>query len=379
MAVIYTDQMNQANCKILICDGGTGGHIIPGLAIAKDLQQQGVRVTWLGTKAGLEAQLVPAAGIPISYITIGGMRGKGLLTKLITPFKIFIALVQASKMLIQHRPRLVLGMGGFVTGPAGLAAWLLGIPLVIHEQNAIAGTTNRMLARLAAKVLTGFPNCFATLKHAHYTGNPVRAELLQLPPLSDRIGSRTAGKLKLLVLGGSRGALALNQTVPNALASLATSNIEVWHQAGQQHWQTTSALYQSLQVTAKVVPFIDNMPAAYGWADLIVCRAGALTIAEIAAVGIASILVPFPYAIDDHQSKNAEFLSLQAAAILVPQAEFTPLKLAQLLDELLHAPEKLNTLATNAYELANKHALAAVSAQCMLYLQPAGKGKYAGD
>ena len=360
--------MNKANTKILICAGGTGGHIIPGLAIAHELMAREYSVHWLGTKDGQEAQLVPNTGIPISYITISGLRGKRWFTPFIIQFKIIIAVFQSIKILLKLKPALVIGMGGFVAGPGGFAAWLLRIPLIIHEQNAIAGTTNRILARFAKKILEGFPNSFPNFKDVQHTGNPIRTDFLNVLPPKMRFTDKATAKLKLLVIGGSRGALALNQCVPLALQKCSSSTIEVWHQTGQNHLENTLALYQQVQVTSKVVPFINNMVEAYVWADLVVCRAGAITIAELAATGVGSILVPFPHAIDDHQTKNAEYLSRAGAAILVLQHDLTPEKLSSMLNGFIENRAKLIAMAEAARALANYKALDNVVDQCLAWV-----------
>jgi UDP-N-acetylglucosamine--N-acetylmuramyl-(pentapeptide) pyrophosphoryl-undecaprenol N-acetylglucosamine transferase len=357
--------MDRLKNKILICAGGTGGHIIPALAIANEFIIRGYSVHWLGTRTGMEAQLVPSKNIPISYITIVGLRGKHWLTFLIIPFKILIALLQSIKILLNLKPALVLGMGGFVTGPSGIAAWLLRIPLIIHEQNAIPGTANRMLARFARKVLEGFPNSFTNMKQVQFTGNPIRTEFANLLAPTARFANRDTTKLRLLVVGGSRGALALNKCVPQALQQCHKQDIEVWHQTGQNHLEISLALYQSVSIVAKVVPFIEDMAAAYAWADLVVCRAGAITIAELAAAGIASILVPFPYAIDDHQTKNAEYLSKAGAAILIQEKDLTAEILAGTLQSFIKDRDKLLTMAQAARQLANYQALNDVVKHCL--------------
>jgi UDP-N-acetylglucosamine--N-acetylmuramyl-(pentapeptide) pyrophosphoryl-undecaprenol N-acetylglucosamine transferase len=357
--------MNKIKPTILMCAGGTGGHIIPALAVADSLLKQGYNLHWLGTKAGLESKLVPKAGIPISYIAISGLRGGNWLTFLIIPFKIIIALIQSIQILLKLKPILVVGMGGFVTGPSGIAAWLLRVPLIIHEQNAIPGTTNRILARFANKVLEGFPHSFTRFNHVLFTGNPIRNEFLVLSPPEERIVDKRVTKLKLLVIGGSRGALALNECVPRALQQCSPAMIEVWHQTGHNHLDKTLELYKQVQVNSKVVPFIDNMAQAYAWADLVVCRSGAITIAELAAAGVASILVPFPFATDDHQTKNAEYLSAAFAAILIPQSDLTVAKLGNILQDFINDRAKLIAMSKAAYKLANRDALHNVVEQCL--------------
>lgn len=320
--------------RIVIMAGGTGGHVFPALAVADRLRARGVEVIWMGTHYGLEAALVPKAGYPIEWISIGGLRGKGIANGLIAPFKLLIALSQALLAFRRRQPTAVLGLGGFASGPGGVGAWLQRRPLLIHEQNAIAGTTNRLLARLACRVMEGFPGAFSNAIVAEYTGNPVREAIETLPEPQIRF-QRRSGRLRLLVLGGSQGAHVFNKTLPQALA-LLTSGVcpEVWHQGGARQWEGAVAAYQAAGVTAHLAPFIDDMAEAYGWADLVLCRAGALTVSELMAVGIGSLLVPFPFAIDDHQRANARSLVEAGAARLLPENEFTPQRLAAELEHL---------------------------------------------
>ncbi|MFO7604085.1 MAG: undecaprenyldiphospho-muramoylpentapeptide beta-N-acetylglucosaminyltransferase, partial [Gammaproteobacteria bacterium] len=285
---------------IMIMAGGTGGHIFPALAVAHELRQQGHRVTWLGTPHGMEARLVPQAGYAMEYISIQGLRGHGVARWLLAPFKLLGAILQALRILSRQRPHVVLGMGGFVAGPGGVASWLWRCPLVIHEQNAAPGLTNRLLARLATTVLQAFPN---SLPKARLTGNPVRDSISRLAPPEQRYAQRQDA-LRILILGGSQGALILNQIVPAALARVgAQPPLQIWHQCGERHLQATLETYADAGVHARVAAFIDDMAEAYAWADLVICRAGALTIAELAAAGVAAVLIPFPHAVDDHQTK----------------------------------------------------------------------------
>jgi len=353
---------------VLICAGGTGGHIIPALSIAKNLMQQGYTVHWLGSRHGLEAQLVPKVNIEISYISISGLRGKGWLTWLAAPYNLIVALTQALKIIMRLQPSIVIGMGGFVAGPAGLAAWLLRKRLIIHEQNAIPGTTNRILSRIATKVLTGFPESFKNISkkaNIYYTGNPVRDILTTIAEPRDRFINRRHKKLKLLVIGGSRGARILNQCVPVASSKCMRDKIEIWHQAGQNNVEDTKALYQQYNVDARVEAFIEDMQAAYTWADLVVCRAGALTISELAAVGIGSILVPFRGAVDNHQLYNAKYLADKGAAIIVTEDVFTPEKLAGLLDYFIERRERLTVMANLAHQQTVPLALENVVTHCL--------------
>ncbi|MGH8561955.1 MAG: undecaprenyldiphospho-muramoylpentapeptide beta-N-acetylglucosaminyltransferase, partial [Nevskiales bacterium] len=287
--------------------GGTGGHVFPALAVAERLRELGHRVVWMGTQAGLEARVVPAHGLPIEWITIAGVRGKGLLTLLLAPLELLRALLQAIGILRRYRPQVVIGLGGFVAGPGGFAAWLLGRPLIIHEQNAIAGLTNRLLARLARRVLEAFPDTFPVSGKRLTVGNPVRPEIAALPPPEQRLAGRS-GAVRMLVLGGSLGALALNRGVPQALALLPPElRPDVRHQAGRTLDEANKA-YAAAGLDIQPEAFIEDMAAAYAWADLLVCRAGALTVAELAAAGLPALLIPFPHAVDDHQSANAHYL-----------------------------------------------------------------------
>ena len=315
----------------MVMAGGTGGHVFPALAVAEELRQRGLEVFWLGTPGGFEAGVVPTCGFQMEWVSIQGLRGKGLLRWLGAPFKIAAAMLQVLRVLRRRRPRLVLGMGGFVTGPGGLMAWLLGIPLVIHEQNAVPGMTNQLLARVADRVLEAFPGSFEQSRAARLTGNPVRREISDLPPPEQRMQNR-AGPLRLLVLGGSQGARALNQTLPLALARMPLSaRPRVRHQAGGKQSQETLDAYAEVGIEADITPFIDDMAAAYGWADLVLCRAGALTVAELAAAGVGAILVPYPHAVDDHQTRNAGYLVDGGAALLLPQSELNAARLSELL------------------------------------------------
>lgn len=335
--------------RVLIMAGGTGGHVFPGLAVAKCLRDKGVDVHWLGTQQGLEASVVPREKFPLHFISIGGVRGKNLKTLLLAPFRIGFALIQALFLLFRLKPTVVIGMGGFASGPGGLATWLLRYPLVIHEQNAKPGLTNQWLKKLSKKVFTGFPNVFPGQSNAVVIGNPVRAEIANLPPPSERL-QREKGALRLLVLGGSLGAQAINELLPRCLARFELP-LEIYHQTGIQHDKATSEAYRKAGVAAKVVPFIANMHEAYAWADVVLCRAGALTIAELCAVGLGAVLIPFPYAVDDHQTANAKFMADQGAAILIQQRDLTEELLLKTLNELASQPEKRLAMAQAAYQL----------------------------
>jgi UDP-N-acetylglucosamine--N-acetylmuramyl-(pentapeptide) pyrophosphoryl-undecaprenol N-acetylglucosamine transferase len=356
----------QQSVTVLLMAGGTGGHVFPALAVADELRQRGIKVAWLGTQRGIEAEVVPKAGIDISFINVAGLRGKGLLGWIIAPFKLLYALWQGLSVLQRIKPAVVLGMGGFVTGPGGIAAWLSRSPLVIHEQNAIAGLTNKLLTPFAVRVLEAFPGTIKSPKTVH-TGNPVRNAIgeEQNKPSALESGAASAEKkIHLLVVGGSLGAKALNEVVPEALAQLSdTQRPEIWHQTGKKNIDATVALYKTHDIEAKVEAFIDDMGAAYGWADLVLCRAGALTIAELAIAGLPAILVPYPYAVDDHQTSNAKYLVDNGAALLVQQKDLTAKRLLELLHQLDFA--QLHTMAAAAKKLALPDATKKVADLCL--------------
>ncbi len=350
---------------VLIMAGGTGGHVFPALAVADVLRQRQIPVKWLGTTAGLEAQIVPPTGIEMERLVVTGLRGKGVRKWLTAPWMLSRALMQARNIVRRLQPRLVLGMGGFVSGPGGVMARLEGIPLVIHEQNALPGTTNRYLAPLADRVLTGFDDAFP-YRRAQTVGNPVRMSIANLPPPTTRFAERPPGRRRLLVLGGSQGAKALNELVPQALAQLPpTERPEVWHQAGKQLIDATLLQYAQQGVSARIEPFIDDMAAAYGWADLVVCRSGALTLAELACAGVGALLVPFPFAIDDHQRHNAEALVKVGAARCELQSQLTVERLTSELQDLLRDPERLLHMAMAARSLARPTAAADIADICL--------------
>ncbi|PIE83461.1 MAG: undecaprenyldiphospho-muramoylpentapeptide beta-N-acetylglucosaminyltransferase [Candidatus Contendobacter odensis] len=356
---------------VLIMAGGTGGHVFPALAVADCLRAQGVAVAWMGTQEGLEAKLVPDAGIPLECIDVAGLRGKGPVRLLAMPFMLARAMWQARTILRRLQPAAVLGMGGFASGPGGLMARLLGIPLIVHEQNAVSGMTNRWLATCTDHVLQAFPDTFPAAQHAETVGNPVRAPITALPPPATRFAARNDQKYRLLVVGGSRGALALNQLVPQALALLkADERPEVWHQAGGQLQQAAEDAYRAAEVSAKLTPFINDMAEAYAWADLVLCRAGALTIAELAAAGIGAILIPFPFAVDDHQTANARFLEQNGAARLFQQADLTAEDLATTLRELFSDRKRLLAMAEAARHSAMHGAAERVARVCLEQARP---------
>lgn len=356
--------MSQKKRTVLIMAGGTGGHVFPALATADVLRKQGVGVQWLGTANRIEANVVPAAGIKLHTISVEGLRGKGKLGLLKAPFKLLVAVMQAFKVLRQVRPDAVLGMGGFASGPGGLAAWLTRTPLVIHEQNAFAGMTNKVLSRFATRVLQAFPGAFGGQNKGDIVGNPVRGKILELPEPASRYEGRE-GPLRLLIVGGSLGAQAINQLVPKVLAELDESaRPEIWHQTGAKNIDGTLKAYEQHHVSGRVVPFIDDMAEAYAWADLVLCRSGALTISELAIAGVASVLVPYPYAVDDHQRVNAEFLVEQGGAQCVLQQELSVEKLLTLLQQL-NDRQTLLKMAEAARGLARPEASQTVAGVCV--------------
>lgn len=345
--------MHTEQRPIMVMAGGTGGHVFPALAVASLLRDRDEKIIWMGTRSGIESRLVPAAGFPIEWLPVQGLRGKGLLIKTQAPFKLLKACWQALSILRHHRPRAVLGMGGFVAGPGGLMAWLLRIPLVIHEQNAVIGLTNKMLSRFARINFFAFPQAAEGINNSQVVGNPVRQDILRIKSPITRLVGRDGNRLNVLVLGGSLGARTLNQTVPDALLKINENDRPmVRHQCGSAHLQSCQQHYQNNNIDALVTPFIDDMRQAYEWADLVICRSGALTVAELAAAGVASILVPYPYAVDDHQYFNAQFLSQAAAARLVRERDFTaPWLSGELLHLTRHRDELLN-MASNARSMA---------------------------
>lgn len=352
-----------ASRTIMIMAGGTGGHIFPALAVADHLRARGWSVIWLGSRRGMEAELVPAKGYPIAWIRFSGVRGKGLLRLALLPLDLLAAFWQSARAIFAHRPDVVLGMGGYVAFPGGMMASFLNRPLVIHEQNSVAGLANRVLARLADKVLVAFPGAFGAGASAVWSGNPVRDDIAGLDPPEVRFAARV-GRLQLLVIGGSLGARVLNETVPRALALLPESaRPDVVHQSGAAHVTELTGNYARAGVRAEVLPFIDDIAKRYAAADLVLCRAGAMTVAELAAAGIGSVLVPYPHAADDHQTFNACYLVDRGAAVLISQAEFTAERLGGVLAEFTR--ETLLLMARTARAAAKPEATRIVAQACM--------------
>lgn len=341
-----------STAPVVIMAGGTGGHVIPALSVATELQRRGIPVEWLGTEAGIESKLVPDAGIPIHWLSIGGLRGKGKATLLLAPFKLIRAVAQAAFILRQVKPQAVLGMGGFASGPGGIAARLLGIRLVVHEQNAVAGMTNRWLAKVAQVVAYAFHGAFAASPKGERVGNPVRDSIAALPLPAERFVGRNQ-KINILVLGGSQGAMALNQVVPQALASMHNAaHVVVRHQCGARFVEQAQQSYGQRFANVTIEPFISDMAAAYGWADLVICRSGALTVAEIAAAGVGAIMVPFPHAVDDHQTVNAAVIEAAGGGVIRQQSELTATALAAELDTLVMDRPRLLAMAEASRSVA---------------------------
>ena len=351
--------------RFLMMAGGTGGHVFPALATARALEARGHQVYWLGASGGMEPRLLGETDIPLSLIHISGLRGKGKLALLLAPFRLMRALGEAFTILRRIRPDCVVGMGGFVTGPGGVAAWLNRTPLVIHEQNAIAGMTNRILVRFAETVLEAFPGSFGPKVVTRCTGNPVRGDLASLPVPEKRLADRE-GALRLLVIGGSLGAQVFNEQLPEALAMLPEGDRPVVrHQCGERHAEAAKHAYEEHGVEAAVEPFIKDMAEADQWADRVLGRAGALTVSELCAAGIGAVLVPFPHAVDDHQTKNGQQMVSAKAAILIPQSKMTPAVLAETLGDLARNRDRVNEMAKAARTLARPDATERVVNYCL--------------
>jgi len=358
--------------RFLMMAGGTGGHVFPALATARALEAKGHELYWLGAMGGMEERLIADTGIPLSLIHISGLRGKGKLALILAPFRLMRALGEAFTIMRRIRPDCVVGMGGFVTGPGGLAAWLTRTPLVIHEQNAVAGMTNRILVRFSKTVLEAFPGSFGKDVITRCTGNPVREGLATLPEPEQRMAGRSSehgeqeNPLRILVVGGSLGAQVFNQQLPEALAALPEQKRpQVRHQCGEMHLDAARASYKQHGVDADVEPFIKDMAGAYSWADIVLCRAGALTVSELCAAGIGAVLVPFPHAVDDHQTKNGQQMVNAGAAVLIPQSQLTPTVLAETLGDLANNRARVMDMAKAARTLARPDATERVVNYCL--------------
>lgn len=356
--------MSRAGQGVLIMAGGTGGHIFPGLAVAEVLRKRNVPVRWLGAEGGMETRTVPAAGIDLDVVAITGLRGKGLMRWVKMPFMLLRAVWHARRLLEANRPSCAVSFGGYAAAPGGIAAWTKGIPVLVHEQNRIPGMTNRLLTRFARKILQGFPGTFPQDTSAIDSGNPVRHEVAAIADPQTRLAGRS-GPVRVLITGGSQGAQVLNTVVPGALKLLSpTVSIEIRHQAGAKRVNEALEAYKEADINADIQPFISNMAEAYTWADLVICRSGALTVAEIAAAGVASVLVPFAYAVDDHQTRNAEYLADAGAAVILAQSTLEPQILADTLKPLLSDREVLLTMATAARSKALPDAAEKVVEAC---------------
>lgn len=351
--------------KIMIIAGGTGGHIFPALAVAEYLSGLEYEINWLGTDRGMERKIVPVNKYRLFTVSVSGLRGKRFFNLLLAPLQLFMALLQSLIIYNKVNPDVVIGFGGYASGPGGVAAWLMRIPLLIHEQNAVVGTTNRLLAPFANTVMQAFPGTFADKHSVLLTGNPVRKDILQIYSPGKRLNCETNTVLHLLVLGGSQGAMKLNQLIPDAVAKLMPKQqIEVIHQTGEKHFCSTREEYDACGVTAKLMAFIEDMVEVYRWADIVVCRAGAMTIAELSAAGVGSILIPFPHATDDHQTANARYLSDNQAAILIPEKELTADRFSEVIESLSASRDKVIKMARNARALSIKDATIHVANLC---------------
>ena len=350
---------------LLIMAGGTGGHVFPALAVAHDLRDRGVEVVWLGTHSGIEARAVPAAGFDMEWVTIRGVRGKGIWGLLQMPVLVAVAMLQTLGVVLRRRPNALLGMGGFVAGPGGFVAWLLRRPLLIHEANAIAGLTNRLLAHLAQRVMVGFEGTFPEASRAECVGNPVRPEIAGIPEPERRLAGRP-NRLRILVVGGSQGARVLNQVLPVAIAGLDVASVpEIWHQSGRDYATPVETAYRTAGIDARVSEFIDDMASAYTWADLVVCRAGAMTVAEVSAAGVAALFVPFPHAVGDHQSANARYLVERGAALMLRETELTAERLCTVFEELRTDRRRIQKMSCRARQLGRPDATSRVADICM--------------
>lgn len=360
---------------VLIATGGTGGHVYPALAVAEELIQRGVKVSWMGTRKGMEAKIVSAKSIPLYFVSVSGLRGKGLMGWLLAPFKLSLAIMQAIAIVVKQKPNVVLGMGGFVSGPGGIASWLLRTPLVIHEQNTIAGMTNKMLAHFATRVAQAFPDTFEENANAIHVGNPIRHAIETMASPKERFSSRKNKEINVLILGGSLGATALNEQLPRILKAVqATCPLNIVHQTGLKHLNTAKAFYQNASIQAEVMDYIEDMPKQYSWADIVICRAGALTVSELTAAGLGALLIPYPHAVDDHQYHNAMYLVDGNAALVVRQSEMQSNDFIKLIENLVcNGREKLLAMAERAHLLATPDAASRVADLCCNLILKAGK------
>jgi UDP-N-acetylglucosamine--N-acetylmuramyl-(pentapeptide) pyrophosphoryl-undecaprenol N-acetylglucosamine transferase len=355
---------------VLIMAGGTGGHIYPGIAVARALSARGVPVVWLGSEQGLENAIVPAAGIALERVSISGVRGKGVAGLMRAPLRILRAIWQARGVVHRIAPRAALALGGFAAGPGGIACWMARRPLIVHEQNRVPGMTNRVLARLARRVLAGFPDAFPIKRYAQWVGNPVRADIAALPAPAARLSGRS-GAVQVLVLGGSQGARALNRAMPRVLAELQREHaLSVRHQTGRALHDDACAAYAASGVDAQLSPYIDDMAQAYAWADVVVCRAGALTLAELCAAGVGSVLVPYPHAVDDHQTRNAQFVAERGGAVLLHEGDDLAAQLARSLRELIADRSRLLAMAEAARALSTPQAAERIADICLEEARP---------
>ena len=362
--------MSRSGQGVLIMAGGTGGHIFPGLAVAEVLRKQDIPVRWLGAEGGMETRTVPAAGIPLDVVAITGLRGKGLMRWVRMPLMLLRAVWQARRLLEADRPGCAISFGGYAAAPGGIAAWTKGIPVLVHEQNRIPGLTNRLLTRFSRKILQGFPGTFPQDMSAIDSGNPVRHEVAAIESPQRRMAGRS-GPIRVLITGGSQGAQVLNQVVPAALKTLSSSvSVEIRHQAGAKRVDEALEAYKAADLDADVSPFIGDMAEAYAWADLVICRSGALTVAELAAAGVASVLVPFAYAVDDHQTRNAQYLADAGAAVILSQSSLDPLILATALQPLLSDRSVLLSMAIAARQKALPDAAEKVVDACREWVAP---------
>lgn len=348
--------------RLMVMAGGTGGHVMPALAVASKLRERGVEISWMGNAEGLEARLVPAAGFDLEFIQIKGLRKSGWRRKLVMPYMLLHACIQAIGIIRRQKPDALLGMGGFVSGPGGLVAGLLGKPLVLHEQNAVAGLTNRWLSRIASQVLSGFPHATG-IKKVRWVGNPVREEIAQIVNPQERLAGRNS-PLRILVVGGSQGARVFNQELPKILTDPRLPELKVWHQCGENDYEAVYAAYQQNEIPALVDSFIKDMAAAYSWSDIVICRAGAMTVAEISAAGVVAIFVPYPYAVNDHQAHNAAYLVSAGAAFACDQAQFVNGEWVEQIVKLSAKREDLIQMANKARALGRPNAANDVADIC---------------